>query len=352
MARFTKKRSHKAGLPPGTPRHVGDQAPVATRMRVLRYGPEVFEEQADEGAATRALKQPGTIWIQVSGLGDLDRIEGLGGDLDLHPLVIEDIVNTDQRPKHEDHGDYLFVVLRMLSLRESDGEVVSDLLSLVLGRNYVVTVQERDQDIFEPLQLRLRAAAGKFRQRGPDFLLYAVMDAVVDHYFAVLERLGEEVDRVEQQLIVEPRRATLHDIHRLKRDVLLLRRAVWPLREVIAALERSDSALIGDDMRIYLRDIYDHTVHTIETVDTLRDMLSGMVDIYLSSTSYRLNEVMKLLTIIATVFIPLSFITGIYGMNFEHMPELHWHWGYPLVMLVMLGIGIAMLLVFVRKKWL
>jgi magnesium transporter len=252
----------------------------------------------------------------------------------------------------EDFGDYIFVVLKTFSYNHQSDELEPEQISLILGPSFVVSFQEREGDVFNPIRERIRSNKGRIRRMGADYLAYSLLDSIVDHYFIVLEQVGEEVEFLEEELVTNPTPETLQTIHNLKREMLFLRKSVWPLREVIGALERGESSLIKESTGIYLRDVYDHTIQVIDTIETFRDMISGMLDIYLSSVSNRMNEVMKVLTIIATIFIPLTFIAGIYGMNFQYMPELEWRWGYPMVWVVMLAIGVLMLIYFRKKDWL
>ena len=296
--------------------------------------------------------KPTVTWINIDGLQEVGIIEKIGAHFGIHPLVLEDILHTGQRPKAEDLGDYLFVVLRMLYYDEREDVMISEQVSLLLGPNYVISFQERGGDVFNPIRERIRNSKGHIRKGGADYLAYALLDAIVDHYFVILEKLGEKIESLEEELVTNPTPETLQTIHTLKRELIFLRKSVWPLREVISGLEREASPLITEPTGIYLRDVYDHTIQVIDTIETYRDMVSGMLDIYLSSVSNRMNEVMKVLTIIATIFIPLTFIAGIYGMNFKYMPELEWHWGYFLVLLVMTIIIAFMVFHFKRKKWL
>jgi len=291
-------------------------------------------------------------WINVDGLHQLGVLESVGDRLGLHPLVLEDILNTGQRPKMEDFGGYIYIVFKMFYSNEMNDEIVEEQISLILGPAFVISFQERRGDVFDALRERIRSDRGRIRKMGADYLTYALLDSVVDNYFVVLEKLGEKMEFLEEELVTHPTTETLQVIHNLKREMAFLRKSVWPLREIVSGLERGESALIQESTGLYLRDVYDHTIQVIDTVETFRDMLSGMLDIYLSSVSNRMNEVMKVLTIIATIFIPLTLIVGIYGMNFQHMPELGWRWGYPLVWLVMLTIGGLMLVYFKRKRWL
>ncbi|OPY35568.1 MAG: Magnesium transport protein CorA [Methanoregula sp. PtaU1.Bin051] len=289
-------------------------------------------------------------WINIDGLSDISLIEQIGKSYDIHPLIIESILNTEQRPKMEDLGTYIYVNLKMLQYLEPAHKVKIEQVSLIIGKNYVISFQEDVGDVFDPVRERIRKD-GKIRKYGTDYLAYALIDAVVDNYFAVMESLGEQVEVLEEALVSNPSREMLLNIHTLKTDMIYLRKSVWPLREVISGLERSDNDLIRDPTRIYLRDVYDHTIQVIDTIETFRDMVSGMIDIYLSGMSMRLNEVMKVLTLIATIFIPLTFIVGIYGMNFEYMPELSHPYGYYGVWIIMILVTGTMLLYFHKRQW-
>jgi magnesium transporter len=343
----------KIGLPPGTPVFVGERKAESTKITILDYDEvRVQEKTVNEIEECFACKETRTVsWINVDGLHDVGAVERLAERFDIHPLTLEDIVNTQQRPKMEEYESYLYFVLKMLLYDDDSRGIQAEQVSLVLGKNYVISFQEKEGDIFEPIRQRIRSGKGKIRKMGPDYLAYALIDAVVDHYFVILERSGEVIEELEEKVVTDPRPETIHDINRLKRDTIQLRRSVWPLREVISALERGESPVIQKSTRVYLRDVYDHTIQVIDTVETYRDMISGMHDTYLSSISNRMNEVMKVLTIIATIFIPLTFIAGIYGMNFQHMPELGWRWSYFAVWGVMAAVAVGMVRYFKRKKW-
>jgi magnesium transporter len=290
-------------------------------------------------------------WLNIDGVHKPEIIEQVGTHFGLHPLVLEDIANTGQRPKMEDFDDYIYVVLKMLRFDAKENETKAEQVSIILGRDFVISFQEREGDVFNTVRERLRNNKGRIRKMGADYLTYALIDAIVDHYFVILENLGETIEDIEDKLVTNPSRETLRTIHDLKREMIFLRKSVWPLREVISRLERSESALINKSTCVYLRDVYDHTIQVMDAVETFRDMLSGMLDIYLSSVSNRMNEVMKVLTVIATIFIPLTFLAGIYGMNFRYMPELEQAWSYPVVLTVMFIIAIMMVFYFRRKKW-
>jgi len=353
-AKQTKKRSKKAGLPPGTLVHIGEKKAESVRITVIDYDEQNFQESqvANIEDCFPFKATPTVTWINVDGLHDTTIIEKLGKHFDLHPLILEDILHTAQRPKYEDYGNYIFVVLRMLSFSDENEVIKSEQVSLILGSNFVISFQEKVGDVFEQIRDRIRNAKGRVRKMPPDYLMYALLDAVVDGYFGILEKLGENIEAMGEELVSEPTQKTLQQIHNLKRQMISLRKSVWPLRELIGGLQRSESSLIKQDTNIYLRDVYDHTIQVIDTVESFRDTVSGMLDIYLSSISNRMNAVMKVLTIIATIFIPLTFIAGIYGMNFKYMPELEWRWGYGLVLIVMMMVVVIMLIYFKRKKWL
>jgi magnesium transporter len=291
------------------------------------------------------------MWINVGGVHRVEVVETLGRQFSLHPLLLEDVANTDQRPKLDDYETYIFVVIKMLSLT-ARSEIAVEQVSLVLGRNYVLSFQENGTDVFQPVRERLRGGKGRLRQSGADYLLYALVDAIVDQYFAVLESLGEKIEALQQTVVADPKPETLNDIHALKRQLLFVRRAVWPLRDVMTNLSRSDCPCLQQSTKVFFRDVYDHVVQIVDTIETLREMVSASLDIYLSSVSYRLNAVMRVLTVITTIFMPLGFIASIYGMNFEYMPELRSPWGYPLVLGVMGAVGVGMLILFRKKRWL
>jgi magnesium transporter len=355
MRVLNPKRSAKGGLPPGTLLHVGERKEEETRLVQVVYDATGVEEHALQARDVRLPSEDRTsvTWINVDGLHEVEVLGAIGERFGLHPLVIEDILHTAQRPKLEDHGEHLYIVLKSLYHGAAEGgDPEIEQISLVLGPHYVLSFQERAGDEFEPIRARIRANKGRVRKAGADYLAYALIDLIVDQYFEVLERFGDQIGALEEALIADPTQDTAHAIHHLKQEMALLRKSTWPLREVINSLERSESPLIRDSTQPYLRDVYDHTIQVIDAVETFRDILSGMLDIYLSSVSNRMNEVMKVLTIISTLFIPLTFVAGVYGMNFRHMPELDWPWAYPLVWLVMLIIAVLMVVFFRRKKWL
>lgn len=354
MAKKTRRRSEKAGLPPGTLVHTGERPPESTVITVFEYGPDFCQERKPVRLEECFTPQPlQTVrWINIDGLANIGVIEGIGRQFGIHPLILEDILSTGQRPKCDDSTSHLFVVLRMLQYREAEQTVHSEQVSILLGPGYVVSFQESVGDVFEPLREQIRTGRGRVRNTGADYLVYRLMDAVVDGYFLILEQLGERVEALEQEVIQEPSEETLHRIYALKRELIYLRKSVWPLREVISQIEKTASPLITESTEPYFRDVYDHTIQVMDSVDTFRDTVSGLLDIYLTSISNRMNAIMKVLTIITTIFIPLSFIAGLYGMNFRHMPELEWRWGYPAVLAVMALIVAGMFYLFKKNKWL
>jgi len=295
--------------------------------------------------------RPAVTWINIDGLHQVEAIAKIGQHFGLHPLVLEDIVNTEQRPKLEDYGKYIFMVAKMLSYDDTQGMIQTEQISLVLSSNFVLTFQEGSEDDFAPVRERIKSPNGRLRNMGADYLLYTLIDAVVDNYFIVLDKIGEKVEELEEILLTQFAHAHVHKIHDLRREMILARKSIWPLREAITVLARQETALIKEATAVYLRDVYDHTVRLSDTVESNRDLLSVMMDIYLTSLSNRMNEVMKTLTIISTIFMPLTFIAGVYGMNFDHMPELRWPWGYPVVLGGMLVLGIGMVFFFKKKKW-
>ena len=329
MGRVVKERSVKSGLPPGTLVHIGEKIDREIKITVTDYSEALCEEKE-----IKALKEcfyhtdPSIIsWINVEGLHEIEVIQRVGECEGLHPLVLEDILNTDQRPKLEDFGEYLYIVLKMLRKGE-DTDISTEQVSLILGVNFVISFQEGIKgDVFDPIRERIRNGKGKLRSMGADYLAYSLMDAIVDNYFLVLEVTEERIELLEEEVMVSPSAETVRKLHKLKRDMIFLRKSVWPLREVLAAMTRRESKLISDQVALYLRDVYDHVIQVIDIIEVSRDILSGMLDIYLSSMSNRLNEVMKFLTVIGTIFMPLTFLVGVYGMNFKYLPDLEWHYG-------------------------
>lgn len=356
MSRFRLKY-HQPGTAPGTLRAPTEKRVETVRVRVIDYTTDQLEEREVDSLeeAFRYRESSNVTWIDVVGLHDIEVLQDLGTHFGLHPLALEDVLHTQQRPKQEDYGDNIFIVQRLLHL---DERLQSEQISIFLGSNFVLTFQEIEGDVFDPVRERLRHGQGRIRKLGADYLAYALIDAVVDSFFPILERFSEHIEAIEEELMESPSRDSLEGIHRIKTDLLLIRRAAWPQRELLAGLERNESGLIHRETRPFLRDCYDHAIQIIDILETYRDLASGLMDLYLSSISNRMNEVMKVLTVMASIFIPLTFLAGIYGMNFDpeaspwNMPELQWYWGYPAVWTVMIAIAGGMLWLFRKKEWL
>ena len=354
MNSITRKRSDKAGLPPGTLIHIGERKAEKVKITIFDYSEtQYMEKEAATIEECFPFKDTATLtWINIDGLHDVGMMEKLGSYFGLHPLLMEDILNTDQRPKIEDFEQFIFFVLKMLTRDEKTGDIEAEQVSVIFGKNYVISFQEREGDVFNAVRERIRKNKGRIRKAGADYLSYSLMDAIVDNYFTILEAVGDKIEETEQQLVSNPTRQILSSIRELKNQMIFLRRSVWPIRELINNFERLESHLIQTATGAYLRDVYDHTVQIIDTIESYREMISGMLDIYLSSISNKMNEVMKVLTIFASIFIPLTFIAGLYGMNFTYMPELKWHWGYFGALGLMGAICLTLLLYFRRKRWL
>lgn len=348
-----KRRSTKTGLPPGTLVHLGERKLDHARISLIDYGPDglvekQFESLADCQACTPT--QP-LQWLNVYGLHEPEVMAEVGRRFSLHPLVLEDILNTDQRPKLDEYGDYLFMVTRFFDYDAKTMDVTSEQVSIVIGRQFVLTFQEKPTGNFNPVRDRLRQDRGPIRRAGADYLAYALLDTVVDRYFAVLEGLGERVEELEEELMKKPSSMALGTLHHLRREATTLRRAVWPLREVINGLARSNH-FFGPEVQPYLRDIYDHTVHVIESLEAIRDLIAGLLEIYLSTVSNRVNREVRVLTVIALIFMPSSLLAGIFGMNFRTMPLLDNPDGFSMIIGLMLGVAATLALVFWRRKWL
>jgi magnesium transporter len=349
-----RKRRVPPGAAPGT--LIADPTASQPTIRLIAYGPDDFEEIeiADPEELVPRIGTHAVTWINVTGLGNLDLIRRLGELFTLHGLALEDVVNLHQRPKMEEYAEHAFIVTRMIADASSP---TTEQVSMFLGGQFLLTFQERPGDCFEPVRTRLRSSRGQIRNRQADYLAYALLDAVIDGYFPVLEALGERLEVLEDRVIAQPADMEASEIHEIKRELLLLRRAVWPQREMVNALTRETAPYVTDQTRLYLRDCYDHTIQLMDIVETYREIATGLIDVYLSSVSTRLNEIMKVLTIIATIFIPLGFVAGIYGMNFDrgaspwNMPELGWYWGYPVVLGLMAALALGMLYYFFRKGW-
>ena len=361
MAKLVTKSTKHAGAPPGTLVHVGEKKTDRVRIVVIDYDREKIEKHeltsVEEAVAFKSSKT--VSWLNVYGIHDVQVLQRLGDRFGLHALVLEDILNTGHRPKiEESDGDYLFIVLKLLRYDDENDAIDADQISIVLGQSYVLTLQERAVNFFNPIRERLEQRDSRLRQNGADYLVYRLLDTIVDRYFVILEKLGERLEILEDKVMDNPDHQCVQALHALKRELIFLRKTIWPLREIISVLSREQSPLVTESTQFFLRDVYDHAIHVIDTVESFRDMVSGLFDIYMSSVSNRMNEVMKVLTVIATIFIPLTFIAGIYGMNFDsgaspwNMPELRWYLGYPLALIAMALVAIVMVVFFKKRDWL
>jgi magnesium transporter len=345
--------SSKIGMSPGSLVYIGDRKIDEIKIKIVDFDEHQFVESevSEIDACLPYLQKDSVTWFNITGIHDTEFISRIGSQFNLHSLVLEDVVDSEQRPKIDDYGEYLFIVLKMLYAEKSAKTIVHDQVSIVITPTYVISFQTVDGDTFDPVRNRIRQGRGRIREKGSDYLAYALIDTIVDNYFKVLEDLDDKIEELEDRVISEPRAEILQEIQHLKKEMLYIRKSTWPLRDIINTLLRGESSVIKDDVSVYLHDLYDHTIKVLDTVETYRDMLSTILDIYLSSLSNRMNEVMKVLTIMASIFIPLTFITGIYGMNFKRMPELEWNWAYPVLLGIMTIIIIGMLLWFKKRKW-
>jgi magnesium transporter len=359
-----KTRYPIPGEPPGAlkPRAEATQhAPVIT---LIEYDRAHLEERTITNTAELLprLDNQRITWINIDGLGDIDVLKTLGAQFNLHPLALEDVLATGQRPKLEQYEGYLFIIAQMLYLNENK-QMCGEQVSMFLGKNFLITLQEEgDFDVFEPVRARIRKANGSIRKQGADYLAYALLDSIVDHYYPVLESIGASIDQIEDKLVEAPQGNPVGDLHRYKRTLTQIRRFIWPVRDLVNAMMHEETGLVNKGTKVYLRDCYDHTVQLMDLVESYRDVLSGLMELYLSSVGIRTNEIMKVLTVISSIFIPLTFIVGVYGMNFArevdgkklpwNMPELYQPWGYLSVMLLMLGLAIFQLFYFKKRRWL
>lgn len=355
MSRHGKRRAKKLGLPPGTllP-HIEEARPDASKITILDYDDKRFHaEQTYLVDALVPYKNSQTVtWINIDTINDVKLLEKLGSAFNLHPLTLEDIQSADQRPKLDDYETYVYLDLKILSYNQEKNDIEQEALSLVLGPTYVITFHERENAVLNPIRERIRSHGGRIRKMGADYLAYCLVDTVVDHYFVLMEKLDEKIESLQDDVMTNPTPTLLREINDLKQMIITLRKTIWPLRDVIVRMERRDSNLILDSTRVYLRDVYDHTIHIMDTIETFRDLVSGILDIYLSSSSNKLNEVIKFLTIISTIFIPLTFLAGVYGMNFKHFPELEWQYGYLYFWMFNISAAGLMLYYFKKKGWL
>jgi magnesium transporter len=345
---------------PGIPIYIGNNEIQTTKIKIINYDAKnITETEITKPEECIPFKGKTTVsWINICGLKNIDMIEKICKLYDLHPLIIEDILDTEQRPKIDVFENYIFITMK-LNLYDKDTKSLRiEQISLILGNNFVITFQEKPSDVFKPAHERLLNSQNRIRQLGADYLAYALIDTVVDNYFHIIEAIGDVIEDVEENVITDPTPKTMRAIHTLKREIIYLRKSVWPLREIINNLQRKTSSLISEETDFHFRDVYDHIIQVIDSVETYRDLLAGILDLYVSGISNRMNEIMKVLTIFAAIFIPLTFIAGLYGMNFNHakspfnMPELNWYFGYPFALGIMAIVAIVMLIFFRKKKWL
>lgn len=349
-----KKRAKKAGQPPGTPLYTGSKKQVIPRLRAITYTEHELHEVVGKNLeeCLTVLDKPGTTWLKVEGLSDVSLIEQIAKRYHLHPLTVEDILNVGQRSKLEEFEGYFFLTLKLLSPRADSRMFSIEEINIVFGKNFVLSFQEHESTIFNNIETRLRSdSTQRLRQHGSDYLVYRLIDTVIDQCFVVMEAIGEQIGIIEGRIISSPTQKISRTLYRLRRQMLILRKTIWPMREVISHLLQSEAKIFSSFTRVYLRDVYDHTAQAIDSVETFRDMLSSMLDMYLSSLTNRMNETIKTLTIIATIFIPITFVASFYGMNFQYMPELHWRIAYPSVVIIMAAVVVAMIFYFYKKKW-
>ncbi len=353
MLSYIHKKNRKYGAIPGSLIHLGRQKTDKIKFSKIIYDEEHFDRDFPLSIENcfPPSEKPSNTWINIDGLHEIKVIDYIGNKLKIHPLLMEDILNTTHRPKWEEYADYIFIVLKLVEFKSELNEVRTDQVSIILGERMVFTFQEMERNTFEPIILRLQNSVGRIRKMGADYLVYSLMDLIIDSYFNTLEKIAEKIESLEEEIMSRPKEQTLKKIHKLKREMIYLRKSIWPVREIISKFQRSDSKLIKPATLVFSGDLYDHIIQIIETLDIFRDLLIGMHDTYLSTNSNRLNEIMKILTIISTIFIPLTFIVGVYGMNFHYMPELGWHYGYFITWGIMLILFIMMFLFFKRKKW-
>ena len=346
--------SEKSGLPPGSLVHVGEVHTHEHKISVVSYNKSTLRRHTVKSIEELLpYKTTDTItWVIVDGLKDVSIIDAIGQYFDIHSLVLEDILNTHQRPKFEDFNDYLYIVIKAITLNNEAFNIEYEQISLLILNNFVFTFTEKPNELFDPILNRLDNDKSQIRNLGTDYLAYLIMDTVVDEYFAVQDTFDDLIESVEDTLLSDPSSETLATIQKIKRELIFLRRSVSPLRELLAGIQRSESPLINEKTRRYFGDVYDHAIRIIEAIESYRDLIAGMLDIYLSSVSNKMNETMKVLTVFASIFIPLTFLAGVYGMNFEYMPELKWRWAYPTLWIFFISVSVFLLRFFKKKKWL
>lgn len=351
MSRKRRRIVEKHGAVPGTLTHIGTLYEERTRIQVIQYDPEHCQLHADfdAGFASSASTRSRVTWVQVNGLSEVDKVAAVGQAYNIHPLVMEDLLNATQRAKYEEHPDYLFIVIKVPFLDQD--EIHFEQVSLLVGETWVISLMETNRELLLPIQERIRDGKGRIRSLGADYCAYALLDVMIDSYFTIMEQIGDRIEQIEETLLQKPAPQLLQQIHRMKRSLLFLHKASWPLRELTRSLQQCPEKFCSVELLPFLRDLHDHVFQIVDTVEIYRDIVSGMLDTYLSSVSYRLNDIMKVLTVISTIFIPLTFLAGVYGMNFDYIPELHWPYGYFILWGIMLMIAATMLILFYRAGW-
>ena len=354
MGRKRHKQKSKLGLAPGSLVFTGLQKMAQVDITVIQYNEENYEEKKPKNIAEVILllnSSKKVTWINIDGLHDEKSIEEICTHLGVHKLSMEDILSVGQRPKLDEYTDYLQAVIKLISTEPSEDTIEYEQLTFILKSNILITFQEKTGDVFNSVRARIKEGKGTIRKRGADYLLYALLDLVVDHYFSILDIFGEKIEDLETELLGNPDKNTLNKLHSLRRETLLLRRTIYPLREMVGKFEKLEEPIINSDIKVFIRDLYDHTIKVIENIEVLRDMTAGLLDLYMNSASNRMNEIMKVLTIMSAIFIPMTFIAGVYGMNFSNMPELTYKNGYFIVLGIMFLVLIGMLIFLKRKKW-
>jgi magnesium transporter len=353
MFPFLKKSHQKTGLPPGTLVYTGESKSFPVEMEVILYDEETYQKERiqEPEDVIPVQKSEKNLWLNINGIHESEIISETGRLFSIHPIILEDIMHTDQRPKMEEFDEYSFLVFNMLYFDGGNNQITSEQVSLIWGEGWLITFQEKPGDVFDSIRQRLEKGLGRVRKMNTDYLSYILLDAVVDQYFIMLDKIAERIEELDEELKDYPETDTLQNIYDLKKEILFLRKSIWPLRELILQFQKSASTRVSKSTQVFVRDLYDHVLQVMETIQMMQDMIAEMLNLYMSVTSNRMNEIMKVLTLIATIFIPLTFIAGVYGMNFKWMPELEWKWGYPLAMLGMLTLGVGMFWHFKRKKW-
>jgi magnesium transporter len=348
-----KRVSSKLGMSPGTLLHIGEQKTDPPLICIINYDSDthVAKQYTNSDKPSPIRYKEGITWINIDGLHQIDLIEHIGNEFGISRLTLEDILNTNQRPKLDAHENYVYLVVKMLHYPEDSPDLEVEQVSFLLGKDFVISFQESPGDTFNSVRHRLQQSSNSIRTRKADYLLYALLDTIVDNYFVIIEHLSDKTENLEERLLHQVSDDLLNEIYQLRKEISNIRRSIYPLREVIAALDRNDSHIMSSDTKWYIRDVYDHTIQVIDQVENFREAITTMIDLYMSGISNRMNNIMKVLTVISTIFIPLTFIVGLYGMNFDNMPELHWHYGYFIIWGIMITMGLSMFAYFRRKKW-